>query len=299
MSDLATRLRDEAGQTLTELLIVAAMVPVVLGAALSTATSFDSNVRRNQDLNESQARTREAIDQLSRNLRNLASPTPEQPQAVDKVDPYDLVFQTVNPGGAGTGGNPANVRRVRYCLEAGTTAPKKLWAQTQSWTSTTAPAVPSTATCPASGWGNQRVLAQGLTNRLNGQNRPLFQFNSNTPSAVNAIIVQAWLAGGNGTEPSQGVLRSQVFLRNQNEAPVASPTATPGGQLRVVLNGSASYDPEGQELTYRWYEGTTFLGSGIVLQSTLATAGTHTITLKVYDPAGLEGTATTTVQVLT
>ena len=110
--------------------------------------------------------------------------------------------------------------------------------------------------------------------------------------------MQAWITSPRGSEPAQGVLRSQVFLRNQNEAPVASLTATASGLLRVLLNGSASFDPEGQELTYKWYEGTTLLGSGIVLQSQLATVGSHTLTLKVYDPAGLEGTATTVVQVL-
>jgi hypothetical protein len=142
------------------------------------------------------------------------------------------------------------------------------------------------------------VLAQGLTNRLSGQNRPLFQFNSAIPTAVSAIVVQAWVAGGKDAEPTQGLLRTQVFLRNQNERPVASPAATPAGLLRIELNGSASYDPEGQELIYRWYDGTTYLGTGVVLQSQLATAGSHTITLKVYDPAGLEGTAESTLQVL-
>jgi type II secretory pathway pseudopilin PulG len=292
------RARCEAGQTLTEVLVVAALVPIVLGAALGTATSFNANVSRNEVLHESQARTREAIDQLSRDLRNLASPTPEQPQAVDRVDPYDLVFQTVNPVGPGSGGNPANVRRVRYCLESGTTAPRKIWMQTQTWTTAVAPVPPPAAACPASGWDNQRVLADGVTNRLNGQNRPLFQFNSVVPTDVSAIIVQAWVAAPRNTEPSQGLLRTQVFLRNQNEAPVANLTATPSGLLRLVLNGSASFDPEGQDLTYKWYEGSTFLGAGVVFQSQLATVGSHTITLKVYDPAGLEGTATTTAQVL-
>lgn len=289
----------QSGETLVEMLLAIAILPAVLGAGLATATSFDRNVSHNQRMNESQARTREAIDQLARDLRNLASPTPAQPQAVDVAAPYDLVFQTVDPSAPGSGGNPANVRRVRYCLEAGTAAPARLWAQTQNWTTATGPAVPSTASCPGSGWDTERVIADGLTNRLDGQDRPLFQFNSATTTAVSAIVVQAWVGRGGDTEPTRGLLRSQVFLRNQNEAPVANPAATPAGLLRVQLNGSASYDPEGEELTYRWYDGATYLGAGIVLQSQLATPGTHSITLKVYDPAGLEGTATTSVQVLT
>lgn len=297
MRRLAVRLRSESGHTLPELLTVVGLLPVVLGAALTTATGFDGVVRRNQELNEAQARTREGIDQLARDLRNLASPTPQQPRAVDSAGPYDLVFQSVDPSGPGAAGNPANVRRVRYCLDLSGGGRATLWAQSQTWTTATPPAVPSTAQCPDPAWPEQRRLAGPLTNRVDGNERPLFQFNSSDVTQINSVVVSTWVRSGEGREPADALLRTQVFLRNQNQAPVSRPTATSTGLLRVVLNGSASYDPEGQELTYEWYAGAEYLGSGIVLESVLANAGVHEITLRVQDPAGLEAVATTQVEV--
>ena len=52
---------------------------------------------------------------------------------------------------------------------------------------------------------------------------------------------------------------SSIFLRNQNEAPVADFTATAAGTRTVILNGSASTDPEGRTLAYDW-----FLGNGAI-----------------------------------
>ena len=76
-----------------------------------------------------------------------------------------------------------------------------------------------------------------------------------------------------------------VFLRNQNRRPQASFSATTTAQ-GIVLNGSASLDPEGQPPRYQWYDNGTLVGTGITF-TYAAAAGTHSIVLRVLDPADL------------
>ena len=73
-----------------------------------------------QDRSDNQDRTRQGIDRIVRELRNLASPTQEKPEAVDLAGAYDLVFQTIDALGPNSGLNAANVMRVRYCLSSAT-----------------------------------------------------------------------------------------------------------------------------------------------------------------------------------
>jgi type II secretory pathway pseudopilin PulG len=307
MRALIARLGDERGYSVVELLAVTVILPIVIGGALTTFTNFNQSVSRNQRLNESQARTREALDQLARDLRNLASPTPEQPLAIDKAHKWDLVFQTVDASGPGTGGNPANIKRVRYCLDKeNQTAVAALWVQTQTWTTAVPPPLPTGGQCPDSSWpGSPRQLATGVTNRLHSDNYPLFQFNAptDTPSKITAVVAQLWVrAPGSEVDPSNalGLLRTQVDLRNQNDPPVCAPQATADGTLQVLLNGAASYDPEGQDLTYDWFDTTEnrSLGTGAVVRATVNTSGSHTIRLTAKDPAGLQCTADLSVFVV-
>ena len=90
--------------------------------------------------------------------------------------------------------------------------------------------------------------------------------------------------------PQQYAPEAGVFLRNQNRRPVAAFSASATAQ-GIVLNGSASSDPEGEPLTYVWYDGTTKIGEGITFTYPVAAGSSHTIQLKVYDPAVLEGVA--------
>jgi hypothetical protein len=81
-----------------------------------------------------------------------------------------------------------------------------------------------------------------------------------------------------------------VVLRNPNPRPIAQFTATKTAQ-GIVLNGSGSYDPEGETLQFVWYDGTTKIGEGIVFTYKVTSGTSHTIKLSVFDPAQLQGDA--------
>jgi prepilin-type N-terminal cleavage/methylation domain-containing protein len=298
-----SRLHDDRGFTLAELLVGMTLFLIVIGAALTSFNVMETKGRLNALLQDSQQRARQTVIVLSRQLRNLAGPDENQPGAFDPAtasftpaSPYDVVFKTVDPNGPNAGLNPTNVERVRYCLDSG--APAKLWRQTQTWTTSAAPAPPTTASCPDPGWpGTARVVADSINNRYSGQDRPVFMYDSSDPSAIHTVRVSLWIDVNPGKPPTESNLQSGVFLRNQNRAPTASFQWSPGGAGHVVLNASASNDPEGQTLSYTWKEGATKLGTGIVFDWGPASTGIHTITLEARDPAGQLGTASQTVTV--
>jgi hypothetical protein len=307
---LRRMVRDETGFTLTELLVGIGLFIVVLTAVSVSFNGFETTNRIANDRNDSQDRARQQLDLLSRQLRNLASPTPEQPLAVDKATAYDIVFQTVDPAAPPSGtANTSNVRRVRYCLNSSSPTNEVLWTQWQTWIADTAPSAPSTASCPDPAWGagNQRQVTPNVTNQINGQDRPLFSFNTSVTTDVNRIHADLYMDLTPTRSPSETHLSTGVFLRNQNRRPIASFTATPGasGKL-VVLNGAASEDPEGAPLTYKWYDvtggatpddSTNKIGDGITCNCVAKGSGSRSITLRVLDPATLFGDVTQTVTV--
>ncbi|WP_395090406.1 PKD domain-containing protein [Armatimonas sp.] len=84
--------------------------------------------------------------------------------------------------------------------------------------------------------------------------------------------------------------------------PNHAPVANAGTDMLVsccssaTLNGSASSDPDGDMLTYEWYEGTTLLSNAV--SPTLAlSAGIHNLTLTITDPSGASSSDTVQVTV--
>jgi len=276
--------RGERGEAnLVGVLIGGVLSLVILGATLSlfergTIVSRDAQTRVDQ-----QERVRVAVDGITKQLRNLASPTPDQPDAVDRAAAVDLIFKTVDPVGPNTGANGANVKRMRYCLDAD----GRLWRQQQRWTGANVPPAPTATNCPGIGWdAGDAVVAQTVVNNDTGE--PVFRFNSTTLSAITQIRISLLvdLERGHGPEPAE--LSSGVFLRNQNRAPTASFTATVGA-TEIVLNASSSSDPEGDPLIYIWRDNGTEVGRGIVLRYRPA-KGNHPISLEVQDSSGLSST---------
>jgi type II secretory pathway component PulJ len=291
---MAPRLRDQRGEMgLMQLLIAITIFLGVLGATLVTFQSFDQLSRRNMDRTAAQDSARTSVDRLVRDLRNLASPTIAQPQAVDKATDFDLVFQTVDSVGPNTGANAANVKRVRWCLDQSNPANERLYVQDQKWVSLATPPLPSTASCPGTGWGSTTTLASNITNTYNGQTRPLFSYNSTTLTAIREIHVDLYSDLDPVHTPSETHMTSGVFLRNQNAAPVAAFDYALNGSSAIVLNGSQAYDPEGDSLQYSWLDNGVKQGSGVTFSYPVTSNSDHSIQLQVFDPAGLQGSSST------
>jgi hypothetical protein len=295
MTALRRLLADQSGYNLVELLVAMTLMIVVLGATLLVFNNYENVNRQVNVRNDSQDRLRTALDRLAHDLRNVAGANASQ-TSLDKASAYDLMFLSVDPSGPNSGQNAANIRRVRYCLDNGNPANEVLWMQVQTWTTQQVPTAPSTTSCPSSdsAWtGGPTRYADQITNENNGQNRPGFSFNSASPNTDTLVHADFFV----NTNPSSGPptethLSTGVFLRNQGLPPTASFTATTGPNYTVTLNGSISSSPQGAPLTYVWYDGATKIGNGITM-TYQGSAGSHTLQLKVFDPAGLEGDAPT------
>jgi type II secretory pathway pseudopilin PulG len=312
------RPHDEGGFTLVELLVAATMSLVLLGA---TFTVFEAMIRQStlaEQQSEVETRVRQGSDRLARQLRNLASPgdiitniaASTQPKSVDRDLPVDLIFKDVADTRPAGSLNSANVRRVRYCLQTSGTVPGAgyaaspslgvLWMQFQTWASATVPDLPADTACPGAGWTTQRVVADHL---VNGATTPVFRYTgdagpiSGTTAAERERITRVesilQVDADASRAPAAAQLTTAVILRNQNRAPVAGFTFTLANPVTcsVVLNGSASEDPESKPLDYGWYiDGLVQIESGVVVQKTVS-KGTHTFQLNVYDRAHLVGTS--------
>jgi thermitase len=82
-----------------------------------------------------------------------------------------------------------------------------------------------------------------------------------------------------------------------NAGPDQTVTDSDGnGSELVTVDGSASFDPDGNIVSYEWREGTTVIGLGAV-QSVWLPVGVHTLTLDVKDNAGASSTDSAIVTV--
>jgi hypothetical protein len=138
--------------------------------------------------------------------------------------------------------------------------------------------------------------------------RPIFRYNATTPTDVTSVRVQLFVDMDDKPRgPQETEIASGVFLRNQNRKPTADFTGakTAGG---IILNGSISSDPEGDLLSYCWYDDAAaqvstppapcpagrYIGSGVVYQYSVSTTP-RSITLIVKDTADLSSSLTKSV----
>lgn len=92
---LRARLRDESGFQLIELMLVASLLSIVLGAVLAlvdvTGQTAPRHVERGQRIREAET----AVDRITRDIRAAKSVTVTSPQVIDLVE-------QVRTGGSGT-----------------------------------------------------------------------------------------------------------------------------------------------------------------------------------------------------
>jgi prepilin-type N-terminal cleavage/methylation domain-containing protein len=288
----------QEGFTLVELLVAMTVMLIVLFATFGAFEKFTVTSQKNTDQNDQQAQARNALDLLSRQMRNHAAAAPDQQLGIDKAASYDLVFQTVDTPKPGSTANSHNVRRVRYCLDSSVPDNEKLYFQFQEWTTAATPAVPTTLVCPDPAWpGTPRILADHIVNRVNGQNRAVWTPNSAVTSHVSTIETQLYIDLNPARLPSEQGLDTSISLRNENQAPVGTFSASVNANGTVVLNATGSYDPEGDRISYEWRDGSTTIGQELAFTWDDATSGSHDISLIVTDLAGLSETTTQTVVV--
>jgi len=323
-----SRLRANDGFTVIELAVAAAISLVILSLSMTVMISMWSQAKRTESHNNAAQLARQGTDRLARQLRNLASPgdvitasTSAQPKSVDRNLPYDLVFKDVDDGALTSPTlNPANVRRVRYCLQTagsvpltngGTASPERgvLWMQTQktSATLTTLPVnPPADLSCPGSGWNTTQLVGDFVHNRATTPERPVFRYSDSngeitaTTAADRERIIRVesdlYIDPEPLKKPEETKLQTSVILRNQNRAPTAAFVLTKLSGCTVQLNGSGSEDPENKRLTYKWSVDGVALPANqqdrVVVQTTV-TPGLHVFKLEVFDPAGLPATPAT------
>jgi type II secretory pathway pseudopilin PulG len=280
MTRVARTLRREDGMTLVEVLLVSVLMLVVLGSTLTAFNRFERGARDSQNLNEAQDQARRALDLVARDLRNLASPTPSLPLAVDLKEAKDLIFQSEGKVKEPDSLNAQNTIRVRFCLD---TTTKVLYRQIQTWKTAAPPAIPGGACGVAAGWNSTLVVATNVTNGT----RPVFSYNATEPDEVTEVGTQLFVDTTPTRLPAEVDLQTSVFLRNQNRAPSAifSATSMPGGG--VFLNASESADPEEKALTFEWWDESLVpeakVGEGIVFTYVPSTPGIHQMHLVVKD----------------
>ena len=293
-------MRSEGGFTLIELLISMSIVTVVMMATITAFAQFNRSERVNRLQNESQDEARLTMERLSGQLRNLASPTDLSPKSVEKAEPYDVVFLTVDAVKPVGSANARNIKRVRYCVGPVTNGKASLIKQQQTWLVQDPPPAFSTAGCPNASWGNSTEVATDIVNTAQAPSVPVFSFSpaASPTDGITGIHADFMVDWNPGKSPAATELTSGVYLRNQNRAPVARCTAQYAGTgKKITLNGSASEDPEGFNMrTYKWYaDGKTTdpaSAEGVVALWDAPTSGTHTFRLAVTDQGDLPGTTT-------
>jgi len=301
-----SRLHDNRGFTLVEMLVVCTISLIVLGATLSAFETVYRQDRRVKLQRDNADSARLALTRAGRQLRNLANPDPSSFLTIKRADDLDFVFQTSDP----------SKTLVRYCLNInGTGGPNsaELW-EAESTAAT--PTAAMTGSCPGTGWARKTIVAENVTNQAGGADRNVFTFwcSPGAPSTcpagtadypkITSVGMELFIDAKRNDNVKEQRVSTGVYLRNQNEAPTALATATRGGTRNILVNGSGSSDPEGRTLQYFWFRGsapaanqlsaakpTGTIWEGVLLNyrfdATEAIGAPVTFYLMVRDPGGL------------
>ncbi len=316
----------EHGFTLVELVVAMSISLVVLGAILFVLETFQTNARFAELRDENQNATRLTLDRLSHQLRNVIARTTSTgtvPGALEQAAKDEVTFETVNTSEASGTENQLHAMRVRYCLNDANPEDEILWEQVRRWETKEGPASPTSedpsteSTCPdrvgegtsKPDWNTTKEVVQNITNRVGGRERPLFTYSAKETPQILAVNVDMFLnINPKQTRPGETELTSGVSLRNANRQPIAEFTATEEGDRQVRLNASASYDPDGLTLTYKWWvnqqelpttsqQYVTHVECASTKEPGFCVGSTQEFELKVTNPGDLSETAKKSVTI--
>ena len=234
-----------------ELAVAAAISLVVLGATMSLLISMmTQRTATERSRGRRASRRARAIDRLSRQLRNLASPADVitnsaliKPKSVDRNLPFDLVFKDVDEGALTSASNPRE-RAPRALLPADERldprrrrrhhrARRAVGADPAHLGRDADPARGPAAggDCPGPGWDDQRRVADYLVNASDSPPDPLFRYSSAsgeitaTDDAAREQIIRVEADLHVDPDPAKRPLAAHLTarssLRNQNRAPSA------------------------------------------------------------------------------
>lgn len=325
-----TAASKESGWTLIELLVAMTLMLVVLSATLTSFNAFSNNAKRNFNANDQQDQLRTTLDQIVRQARNLANPTTGSSGAplttVAFADQDRLVFQTSDP----------TKEWVSYCLQASPSTRETIYYQTTANNSLTPSSVSNSTMvtgCPSANnnWTSSRRVGDFVTNATTNPVRALFSYFSRTgqltapvsndptvtpnTSQIVRVSVSLFMRLDPNQPPAETELDSVAFMRNQNQPPTPSFSASLSG-TQYTFDGGNSSDPENRTLIYDWYSapsdsgmtppspttlpncasaspnfgsltGWSCLGTSVVLHN-ISFAGNQYVFLRVTDPGGLE-----------
>ena len=293
-----SRLRDDSGLTLIELLVSMTLMTIIIGATLSILELVQKQHSEAQARVDSRDQIRTTLDRLIKPLRAAVETSAGM---VESVSATDIVWQGVGgtvPAAGAT--NAKGLQRNRLCYDA---TSQKLYLQMQTWAGAT-PGTPTQAcgVTNVAGYQTQKLLGSNITNGTGG--RTVFTYDYRSGSTLlkdlQGVRVSLFLDANGDRPPGEVRLSTAVSLRNINQAPTASFTAAVIGG-HVLLNAAASSDPEGGSLNYEWYmDGAPApVGTDVRLdQGGLLKGSTHSFVLTVTDSSGVTDTsAPTTVTI--
>ncbi len=131
-------------------------------------------------------------------------------------------------------------------------------------------------------------------------------FDSSPETAAGAVCTHPFTTGGTHVvtltvfDAAGNIGTAHVDIVADNAPPLANLRLSDGAPIvntPMTADGSGSYDPEGQELTFRWDFGDGAVAEGPIAVHAYDAEGVYRVTLVVRDAAGGEATASCRVLV--
>jgi prepilin-type N-terminal cleavage/methylation domain-containing protein len=288
-----TRLREEDGFTLVELLVTMLILTIIFGAVLGAFEAFQRFTVTSNARADTQDMVRNAVDVMTQRLRGAVDSGTAS--GVDRANANDLVVRVVDPALSG-GSNAARQAYLRYCVDPST---QKLYAQSLGWTTAAPATLPVSACGSTTGWATTDQLADHVTTA--GGN--IFSF-SPSASAVSKVGIDLTSDLDPARPPAATQLRTGVVLRNLNQPPTAQLSCVGAGSGSVTCDSTGSSDDSGQALGLAWSYAagacpaasyTAIGATTILINQTGLSPGQYCFKLVVTDSSGMTGTSTATV----